>query len=109
MFPSMEAPQTQITLTFDSAGSLVRYSDRRGAVRFRASPNATASERDGAFTAIRSTTISFDYPINQAMAMNSGGGTPTEAVMGSIRSMESIEKLGPPTERIRRARRLCGV
>jgi hypothetical protein len=73
----------------------------------------TADQADSAFRArlarTRTTTISFDYPINQALATNSGGGRPTVAVIGSIRSMENLEKMGPPTKRIARVRRLCGV
>ena len=41
--------------------------------------------------------------------MNRGGGKPTNAVIGTIRSMERLDKLGPPVARIERARKLCGV
>jgi hypothetical protein len=53
--------------------------------------------------------LSFDYAIDQAIVMNRGGGKPTNAVLGTIRSMENVAKLGPPAARIERARKLCGV
>jgi hypothetical protein len=58
---------------------------------------------------MRSTTISLDYPIDQAIVMNRGGGKPTDAVMGTIRDVERVETLGPVTARIDRMRKLCGV
>jgi hypothetical protein len=113
-FPSNDSTiKNAVTLTFDSVGQLVRFSDRRGLVRFRPPPGATPEQFDSvrrvSEAAMRSTSVNFDYPINQALASNSGGGKPTVAVIGSIRAMENLEKLGPPTARIQRVRKLCGV
>ena len=40
---------------------------------------------------------------------NSGGGRPTDAVSGSVRAFEALERLGPPRARLERLRKLCGV
>jgi hypothetical protein len=112
-FPSVDSARTVVSLTFDSAGHLVRFSDRRGQVRYSATPSMSEAQRDSvrraAEAATRSTSISFDYAVDQAVATNRGGGLPTQAVISTVRSMESLEKLGPPTRRLQRARRLCGV
>jgi hypothetical protein len=67
------------------------------------------SARRAAEAATRSTSISFDYAVDQAVASNRGGGRPSQAVIAPVRSMESLEKLGPPTKRLQHVRRLCGV
>jgi hypothetical protein len=112
-FPSFDSARTTVTLMFDSAGHLARYSDRRGVVRFKAQPGMSETQRDsvlrGAHAAVRSTTIGFDYAIDQAIVSNDGGGLPTKAILGSVRSIENLEKFGPPTKRLARVRRLCGV
>ena len=62
-----------------------------------------------ALNATRSTNVSLDYAIDQAVVSNRGGGRPTEAIIGNVRQIESLEKLGPLTARIERIRKLCGV
>jgi hypothetical protein len=113
-FPSFDSTRTTVSVMFDSVGHLVRYSENRGwAVRLRRPPSMSEAQRDSVFrasrAAVRTTTISFDYAIDQAVASNDGGGLPNRAVIGSVRSMENLEKLGPPTKRLARVRRLCGV
>ena len=112
-FPSVDSARTVITLVFDTAGNLVRFNDRRGLVRFSGGPGRTREQLDsirvGAEARARSTTISFDYPADQALASNSGGGKPTTAVIGTVFAMERLEQLGPPGKRIQLARRLCSV
>ena len=112
-FPSRKDRRTSITLTFDSAGHLARYSELRGVPTLPPMNNLTDAQRDSAVRAaddaIRTTSLSFDYAIDQAIVMNRGGGKAPNAVMGTIRSMERLDKLGPPIARIERARRLCGV
>jgi hypothetical protein len=73
----------------------------------------TDAQRDSALRAAhearRSTTISFDYAIDQAVVSNTGGGRPSDAIIGTIRSVEKLERLGPPSARLARVRKLCGV
>jgi hypothetical protein len=105
--------QLQVSVTFDSAGRLVRYSERRGVVRFAPTPGMTPPQIDSLVRAteakVRSTSISMDYAIDQAVVSNRGGGKPTEAVLGSVRAIERLDKLGPPVARMERMRKLCGV
>lgn len=58
---------------------------------------------------IRSTTINMDYAIDQAIVSNRGGGKPTVAVLGTVRAVKRLEKVGPPAARLERMRKLCGV
>ena len=112
-FPTRKAPRTTITLVFDSAGHLARYSELRGVPRPQSPIGLTDAQREEAVRVAvdttRSTSLSFDYAIDQAVVMNRGGRKPTNAIMGTIRSFERLDKLGPPIARIERARKLCGV
>lgn len=58
---------------------------------------------------VRTTTISLDYAVDQALLSNRGGGKPTDAVLATVREVERLEKLGPPAARMERMRKLCGV
>lgn len=112
-FPKRIGAHTSATITFDSAGHLIRFSERRGVSPIGSTAAMTDAQRDSAIRASgiarRSTTISFDYAIDQAVVSNSGGGRPSDAIIGTVRSVEKLEKLGPPTERLARVRKLCGV
>jgi hypothetical protein len=113
-YPTRSAAVAQVSLTFDSAGHLIRYSERRGIPRLTGMTRDMSDlQRDSlmrtAEAAVRSTTISFDYAIDQAIASNRGGGKPTNAVLGPVRSMEKLEALGTPAARLERVRKFCGV
>jgi len=112
-FPSRTAVRTQMSITFDSAGRLVRVSDRWGVTRVPSTVGMTPAQRDStlraASTATRSTQVTLDYAVDQAFAMNRGGGRPTDAITGPVRDVERLRQLGPPLARIERVRRLCGV
>lgn len=112
-FPTRKAPRTTITLVFDSAGHLARYSELRGVPRPQSPVGLTDAQREEAVRVAvdttRSTSLSFDYAIDQAIVMNRGGRKSTNAIIGTVRSFERLDKLGPPVARIERARKLCGV
>jgi hypothetical protein len=112
-YPSRLMARLQVSVTFDSAGRLVRYSERRGIVRFAPTPGMTPAQIDSLVRAteaqVRSTSISMDYAIDQAVVSNRGGGKPTEAVLATVRAIERLDKLGPPVARMERMRKLCGV
>lgn len=112
-FPSRTAVRTQMTINFDSAGRLVRVTDRWGVTRVPSTVGMTPAQRDStlraASTATRSTQVMLDYAVDQAFAMNRGGGRPTDAITGPVRDVERLAKLGPPSARIERVRRLCSV
>jgi hypothetical protein len=112
-FPSRLGVRTQMTITFDSSGRLVRVSDRWGVVRAPSTVGMTPAQRDSSLRAAtfgpRTTQVSLDYAVDQAFVMNRGGGKPTDAITGPVRVIERLPRLGPPVARIERARRLCGV
>ena len=103
----------QVNITFDSSGRLVRYSERRGIPDMSTSKGLKIEQLDSLIRAqeakTRSTTVSLDYGIDQGIAMNRGGGKPTKAVIGTVREIEQMDKLGPTTARLERVRKLCGV
>lgn len=99
-------------------GSRRRATDSRGrAARLgnhvQSTAGMTEAQRDSVLrasaAAVRSTTISFDWVIDQAVVMNRGGGRPTNAILGPVRAIERLDKLGPPVARLERVRTLCGV
>ena len=111
-FDDRDTTGTTMTVWFDSVGHLVRFADVWGGARVRPPVGATRAQIDSSFNARvskRSTSITLDWSIDQALVINSGGGKPTVAVTSSVRTIESLPQLGPPTKRIQFIRRLCGV
>jgi hypothetical protein len=114
MFPQRTNAKMQVTIMFDSSGRAVRYIESRNPPNpGRITPATPDAQRDSimraATNAVRTTRISLDFAIDQALATNSGGGRPTDAIIGTVRSFERLEKLGSPAARMERVRRLCGV
>jgi hypothetical protein len=113
-FPTRAEPKMTVALTFDSAGHLTRYSEVRGFTGIRNIPPGTneaqraAMLKDG-IAATRTTSISFDYAVDQAVVRNHGGGQPDHAVLATPREIESLAVFGPVTQRLVRVRKLCGV
>ncbi len=113
-FPNRVAAKMTVSLTFDSVGHLVRYSEARGFTGLHTIPGGTTEiQRDSmlhaALAATRTTSISLDYAIGQGILRNHGGGKPDQAVLTSPKELESLEKLGPIKDRLVRVRKLCGV
>ena len=111
-FPRRTAAHTQASLAFDSSGRLIRFSERRGAM-LPSTVGMTTEQRDSAIRATnaanRSTLITIDYAIDQAVISNRGGGRPTDAILSNVRAVEKIDRFGPIVARVERVRRLCGV
>jgi hypothetical protein len=113
-FPNRATAKMNVSLTFDSVGHLVRYGEVRGYTGIHnIPPGTTEAQRDSmmraAQLATRSTSISLDYAIGQAILHNRGGGLPDHAVLASPRDVEGLAILGPIKERLVRVRKLCGV
>ena len=53
--------------------------------------------------------VTLNFAIDQGIARNFGGGKPDNAVLATVRVMESLPALGPVKERLARVRKLCGV
>ena len=112
-FPSRAKSQLNVSMTFDSVGHLVRYSEMRGRTTVNLGRGSTPAQLDSARraneAAVRSPSISLDYPVDRAMILNRGGGAPTQAISSPIRDVENLEKFGPIRARMERIRKLCGV
>ena len=113
-FPSRAASRMTVAMTFDSVGHLVAYSETRGVPPPVRLPPGTPRERlDSAFAAgraaVRSTVLSFNYPLDQALIQNRGGGKPTSAVLAAVAQAEHLASLADPAARMERVRKLCGV
>lgn len=110
-YPTRAGSKMQVNVSFDSAGHVIRYGETRGVVHFGPGlkPEQLDSARRAAEALQRTTSINFDYPLDQAIAMNRGKGLPSNAVIGSVREMENLEQLGRPAARMERMRKLCGV
>ena len=113
-YPTRVGSQLQVTVTFDSAGHLIRYAEFRGSPpTIPRGPRVTSASVDSAFreheARNRSTAITLDYGADRATAMNRGGGRPTIVITGTVREIERLDQLGPPTARLERMRKHCGV
>jgi hypothetical protein len=110
-YPTRTGSKMQVTVTFDSVGHVVRYGETRGVIHTK--PGLRIDQLDSARRAIeatlRTTSISLDYPVDRALAMNRGAGKPTVAIMSTVRDMESLDNLQQPAARMERMRKLCGV
>ena len=110
-YPKRATSTTQVTITFDSAGHVARYSELRGVAHMK--PGLSLAQIDSAHRAIeavmRSTSITFDYAVDRAFALNRGAGKPTVAITSTVRAMESLDNLQQPAARMERMRKLCGV
>ena len=112
-YPTRARPFMSIAVVFDSAGHVARYNERRGIARATVPRGKTTAQIDSAVqeaqSRTRTTYISMNYAIDQAVVTNTGGGKPDISVMSNIRAVERLEKLGPPTATLERIRKLCGV
>jgi hypothetical protein len=110
-YPTRAASATQVTIAFDSAGHAARYSELRGVPHIK--PGLRIAQVDSARRAIeavmRSTSITFDYAVDRAFALNRGAGKPTVAITSTVREMENLDNLQKPAARMERMRKLCGV
>jgi hypothetical protein len=110
-YPTRTASNMQTVMTFDSVGHLVHYTETRGIPHIK--PGLRLEQADSARRAIeatmRSTSISLDYPVDRAFAMNRGAGKPTVAITSTVREMENLDNLQRPAARMERMRKLCGV
>jgi hypothetical protein len=113
-YPARVGQQSQLSLTFDSVGHLIRYSEFRGMpAPITGARGLSPAQLDSAVrereARNRSTVISLDYGADRATAMNRGGGRPPTAIIGTVREIERLDQLGPPSARLERMRKLCGV
>ncbi len=111
-YPDRLHARTSVTMTFDSAGHMVRFNERHSD-RANEAYRGCAEQLDSALQAhtrvTRSSTVQLDFVLDQGLALSSGAGKPTIAISAPVRVIERLARLGPPTERMARSRKLCGV
>ena len=112
-FPARVAALMSASITFDSAGHVVRYAETRGVPHEKGMTiGMSDTQRDSALKAaqgaVRSTVIMLDYAVDQGVLHNLGGGKPSHAALSSAREVEALPALGIKA-RMARMRRLCGV
>lgn len=112
-FPNRKEPLMSVSMTFDAQGKVVRYSETRGIPRIKGGTiGMTETQRDSslgvAIAAVRSTIVMLDYPLDQGILRNRGGGLPEHAAVSSAREVEGLPRLGIKA-RMEHFRKLCGV
>lgn len=112
-FPNRRAVKMLVNLMFDPKGAFVQYSETRGVTHFQlplsASPAQRDSARDATMLAMRSTSITLDYPLDRGTVMNRGGGQLANGILGPVATIVALPQLGDVMQRLERVRRLCGV
>lgn len=110
-FPSRAKPEGTVSITVDSLGRLLRYSDNRGARNVRIPANATAAQRDSAIAAdnarMRRTSISLDFASGMGIAVNQGGDLPDDAVSSHVTVFNTHQQFGSPAKRIEQVTAIC--
>ena len=90
-------------ITLDTAGHIVRVSDRRGRVSFRGVPGGTPAQFDSALAESRRTTrssgISLDLVTGQAVLSNDGGGRPDRNIMVRVSAVANDPRFDRPLAR----------
>lgn len=104
VYPTMRDPRTQITVVMDAAGSILRYTERRGGLQSRTATTRSTDPVDGP----EQTTIEMNFQTGQARAINSGGGTVGFGVQGSTQDFQYQENLGQPIRRAQEVQERCG-
>lgn len=112
--PDRATARATIAAIFDSTGRLVRSSERRGVIAVRTPGGAKSMEEvrrafDAAEAAVRTTMLSFDYVIDQALLTNRGGGQADETVMARASEAGALESLGRPRARLDAMIARCGA
>jgi hypothetical protein len=92
-----------VSVNIDTAGHIIRFTDRRGQVGIHFDHPASAKELDSALAVARRTTRSsmlyLDYPMGRAMLSNEGGGRKTESVMAALIDVANDPRFDKPDAR----------
>ena len=102
-YPEQPHASAVTTVTVDTTGRIVRVSDRRGRVSFRGVPGGTPAQFDSAFAearrSTRSSSVTLDLVIGQAILSNDGGGRPDQSVMALASSVANDPRFDRPLAR----------
>jgi len=101
--PTRAESRASVLVFVDSAGSILRYSERRG-LPIRPETRGLTPEQVGAAVQAaaneaRATTISIDFIGQRATVANTGGNRPNHRVIARSDEVKHLEKLGDPVKR----------
>jgi hypothetical protein len=112
-FPSQASYRMTNGIAFDSSGHVIQFNESRYAEAHVRMPPMPREKLDSAVRAMRdearSTSITLNYPFDQGIATNRGGGRPTDGILTTVRRLERAPRFGPLTQHMARMRALCGV
>lgn len=112
-YPGVRNAAAVASVNVDTAGHIIRYSERRGEVSLDAGRRLTRQELDSAITATRlrtrSSTIYLDYGLGHALLTNEGGGRKTESIMARLTAVANDPRFGAPDARARAIVARCGT
>ncbi len=99
------------TITLDSAGRPVRFSEMYGELRMPSPVGRSLQEavaaRDSFSTATRTTNVMLDFVMGEALVTNRGGGMADSTGRRSIRELDGIAAFDLPLERLQVALKAC--
>lgn len=103
-FPSLEAPETAVSLIVDSSNVVLRYNETRGLLpRSARRTSPVAAPRD----TVAQTTVQLDYVTGEAILSNRGPGQDARPVMTSVAAVEKTGVVGDIASRQLAAMRVC--
>jgi hypothetical protein len=110
-YPDQRQAVASAVVTLDSAGRIVRFSDRRGQVTLQGLRGASPAQFDSALAAnrraTRSSSLYLDYVLGQAIVGNEGGGLPEQHWMLPINVVANNPRFGRPAVRARQIVARC--
>jgi hypothetical protein len=99
-YPDQRHAEAVQTVTLDSMGHILRFSERRGRVNFSGVRGGSPAQMDSAFAAARladrSSSLYLDLALGQAILANEGGGRPDQHLMVPLRAVASNPRFDQP-------------
>ena len=112
-YPGVRNAVAVAAVNVDSAGHIIRYSERRGEVNFKFSRPLRGQELDSAITAARqrtrSSSIYLDYDLGHATLANEGGGRRNQSVLAPLTAVANDPRFGAPDARAHAIVARCGA
>lgn len=104
-FPNRASPEAMVTLAFDDAGEIARYTEIRGVPK----PSRSVAEMEAQVAEMDRVFINLDYATGEASVRNMQPGGTGRGVFATVEEFERSATLGDLEARLRRTRELCGV
>jgi hypothetical protein len=102
-YPDQRQAEASQTVTLDSMGHIVRFSEQRGRMNLQGLRGATPAQFDSAIVATRranrSSSLYLDFVLGQAMLGNEGGGRPEQHWMVPLSDVANNPRFDRPLAR----------